>query len=649
MSDFNIQFEEQDQSITLEFEQIGGGAVKSVNGKVGEVVLGASDVGALPSSTSIPAVDNTLTVAGAAADAKKTGDELYTLKEDLQTVQDGLHTLETEVDITDTAKGGFITDNVNVGEVVNVDSINSSSQWKYIVQPTKAGEWFEVTGTGGGGARLWVLTDKNFKLIAKSDASVTQTDYKLSVNNDGYAVFNLLVTNAHSVIHHQLSTDRIELTNWFNGYIVNKGTVGYVFTGTKYNYASNWVSQFIRVKEGETYWITAQCGSSAVGYAVFSNDFTAVMVSNPNVVIREKEVNITTDGFMIVNALTQSPYKVTKKRTEDFSTDFPPAVLTDLFKSVTEVSYNSSTVYTYEDIIAGYDALVSAHPSEIIKTALGTDASGNYTIYRYDFVPNLPSLSGYQNGMGAKLTSDNLVTIFMDACIHGAERPCARALLNLMEKIYTSKDNDIFAWLRSHAKFIIIPVANPYGYVTPSRKNSNGVDLNRNFPMFWVNGSNNSSSDDYRGSAPLSEKEAQYINAILLSLVGKKAFYYSWHTHGMWDSYEHMTCYAYSLLSDTYTFNRIGSDLIPMITESGHAIHDLPLNSGYIGMNQVLDEVGNTANTALCYGINASCPEVMYKYYDGVAGTDYSTKINCMNVEYMLSAVALAYKYLIEG
>lgn len=44
MSDFNIQFEEQDQSITLEFEQIGGGAVKSVNGKTGAVVLDAGDL-----------------------------------------------------------------------------------------------------------------------------------------------------------------------------------------------------------------------------------------------------------------------------------------------------------------------------------------------------------------------------------------------------------------------------------------------------------------------------------------------------------------------------------------------------------------------------------------------------------------------------
>lgn len=121
MSDFNIQFEEQDQSITLEFEQIGGGAVKSVNGKTGAVVLDAEDVGAYTKPTGgipktdlatavqtslekadtayqkpsggipandiasgvVPAVDNTLAISGAAADAKKTGDEISDLKDGL--------------------------------------------------------------------------------------------------------------------------------------------------------------------------------------------------------------------------------------------------------------------------------------------------------------------------------------------------------------------------------------------------------------------------------------------------------------------------------------------------------------------------------------------------------------------------------------
>lgn len=121
MSDFNIQFEEQDQSITLEFEQIGGGAVKSVNGKTGVVVLDAEDVGAYTKPTGgipktdlasavqtslgkadsayqkpsggipasdiasgvIPTVDSTLAISGAAADAKKTGDEISDLKDGL--------------------------------------------------------------------------------------------------------------------------------------------------------------------------------------------------------------------------------------------------------------------------------------------------------------------------------------------------------------------------------------------------------------------------------------------------------------------------------------------------------------------------------------------------------------------------------------
>lgn len=88
MSDFNIQFEEQDQSITLEFEQIGGGAVKSVNGKTGAVVLDAGDL----------EYDDTETYSSGSV-----GDELSTLK-------DGLSDLETQITatlITDTASGAI--------------------------------------------------------------------------------------------------------------------------------------------------------------------------------------------------------------------------------------------------------------------------------------------------------------------------------------------------------------------------------------------------------------------------------------------------------------------------------------------------------------------------------------------------------------
>ena len=136
MSDFNIEFEENDQQIKLEFEQAGGGAVKSVNGKTGVVVLDAEDVGAytkpsggipktdlatavqtslgkadtayqkpsggIPASDiasgAIPTVDNTLTTAGAAADAKKTGDEISDLKDGFNDLKEDINTIETKVD-----------------------------------------------------------------------------------------------------------------------------------------------------------------------------------------------------------------------------------------------------------------------------------------------------------------------------------------------------------------------------------------------------------------------------------------------------------------------------------------------------------------------------------------------------------------------
>ena len=154
MSDFNIQFEEQDQSITLEFEQIGGGAVKSVNGKTGVVVLDADDVGAYTKPTGgipktdlasavqtslgkadtayqkpsggipandiasgvVPAVDNTLTTAGAAADAKKVGDEISTVKDgfdDVVTIEISPNLFDGQYDSGYVVTNGSVTVDAN--------------------------------------------------------------------------------------------------------------------------------------------------------------------------------------------------------------------------------------------------------------------------------------------------------------------------------------------------------------------------------------------------------------------------------------------------------------------------------------------------------------------------------------------------------
>ena len=73
--------------------------------------------------------------------------------------------------------------------------------------------------------------------------------------------------------------------------------------------------------------------------------------------------------------------------------------------------------------------------------------------------------------------------------------------------------------MRNKVRLIVIPCANPAGFVNMTRGNGNvvvnenGVDLNRNFTYGWnlfVSG-----TTTYKGSAPLSEKESQYIDAVM--------------------------------------------------------------------------------------------------------------------------------------
>lgn len=79
-------------------------------------------------------------------------------------------------------------------------------------------------------------------------------------------------------------------------------------------------------------------------------------------------------------------------------------------------------------------------------------------------------------------------------------------------------------------RLVVFPVINPDGYartaadggagrVRDLRKNANGVDLNRNFPMPWdarpsrlpLSGGSDPDGPTYRGSAPLSEPESRSL------------------------------------------------------------------------------------------------------------------------------------------
>lgn len=92
-----MEFDEQPQEFNVDFGEVtrsggGGGAVNSVNGKTGDVVLDAEDVGALPNSTVIPTKTSELENDGA------TGDSSYVETGELASVA----TSGKYTDLTDT-------------------------------------------------------------------------------------------------------------------------------------------------------------------------------------------------------------------------------------------------------------------------------------------------------------------------------------------------------------------------------------------------------------------------------------------------------------------------------------------------------------------------------------------------------------------
>ena len=449
-------------------------------------------------------------------------------------------------------------------------------------------------------------------------------------------------------------------TGWKTGYINTSGNVGeivnlYVSTNSQYKYL------IIECVKGDILTITAKGGNASRAWAYADKNYVLIDHSVSNYEAINFVYTAPVDGILIVNSVITFAigYSVVKRRYLNEENRKITQILMTPFKNheivsdampeyrinIDSVEYDRTTDISLTDLYNAYDELVTQFPNYITKTALGNDASGTYTIYRYDFIPQLPIINS-DSSTSPKLFNDytksDYPTIIMDAGIHGGEKPCVLAVLNLMDKIARSaSDNGILGWLRDNIHFVVIPSANPWGYSNNLRYNYNHVDINRNFPPYWIYGESDSSSDRYRGTSALSEVETQYINNILTEYKNKAVGYLSWHTFGSFSSYSNMSCFMISTDFKPNELQMAGIDVIKTITKSGWKNHNLPTNSGLIGNIQLssIAQYGMSTNQGAYLGIPSCAPELMYRYYDGNTGADYNTNINCLNVEYILYSI----------
>jgi len=161
---------------------------------------------------------------------------------------------------------------------------------------------------------------------------------------------------------------------------------------------------------------------------------------------------------------------------------------------------------TAAEIYAKWDALIAEFPDIMTKTLLGVDASGTLNMYEINISP-----------------PNALYKLIVIANQHGNDEggdptEPAVALYEFIKDVYYNYSKDkICKWIYNNVKFVILPVANPWGVDNKDRLNSGTVDLNRNYAYCYDN-------DGSGLGGPFSEEETQYIRWLLISNLDADGF-----------------------------------------------------------------------------------------------------------------------------
>lgn len=602
-------------------------------------------------------LDSTLTKTGYAADAGAVGEITNSLKEDIGDLNSSIDSIK-EIGLSfkvNFSTGGLdpsngsITDNV---ERLHSDIIFVRKGSTIKLKPNKklkfaVYKYGDLLGNEFISAIALSLDDYIFTDDCYIRILIESGDTTLLKDID-FDLFSFDLNELNNRVKYT------ELTEWVNkGYIPVSDVNDY----TKFviKHTAEWSFMVLPVHSGDKFIVSGYGGNNAKLYA-FTDRFGKVLKRTEKTnVIQKLVITSPSDGYVIFNVLRSNEHQVIKFNTNVINENnkrnlIVPPYIPSAYNPILSVPNGQTTAMKYEEIMESWNNLQKKYPNYISKTNLGKETSGILDMYRYDFIPEIvPLEASVQDGMNKIYTKNDYPIVIMGACIHGAERPCAKALLNLMTLIANAKDYSILGWLRNNIHFVIIPLENPWGYKNNKRTNVNQVDLNRNFEPYWEKGDNTTENQRYRGTAPLSEKEAQYIDSILKECADKAVCYYSFHTHGVFTSYSMMTNFSSPALFLLNDMQNIGMSVTKMITTSGWTNHNLPEDSGYIGCMEMAYGVAMASYQGAKYNIPSACPEVMYRYYDGGTGEVYNTDLDCMNTEYILYAVANACEKFLYG
>lgn len=392
------------------------------------------------------------------------------------------------------------------------------------------------------------------------------------------------------------------------------GMTGLVWNNNRYNLQSDPASvleiDFSSIWDNGAITPFVYFNTKTLGFEVYkSTDYATVKEENILFAVLHKDsfkelIGVTMLSSHTINGIYSSKYFGDKSSAPGNPYYSPINIPNGWYEAPVVEGYDApnhvSDNITLNDIYSVYDNLVSQYPDYVTKVELGTDSSGTYPMYRYEFKP----IDVYTSTNNEK----NPPKIILISGVHGEEKSSIVSLRNFVRDVATSwKTNSLLEFVRWNVHLIIIPIMNPYGFIRYQRKNGNGVDLNRQGSFRWeTGGSTNPNAQDYKGTAPFSEKEAQYLRDAVLSNLDAIAFY-DYHMNGSsGDIYNRLFWHEFDGQNNTYTdLNTIAKHDIKKLTIEAHKRYNVPENSGFIG-----EVTYNNANPTLA----------AYVYSKGIKG-----------------------------
>lgn len=165
-------------------------------------------------------------------------------------------------------------------------------------------------------------------------------------------------------------------------------------------------------------------------------------------------------------------------------------------------AFADATSWETTDYIQAWDEIVDAAnlktPGYVRREEVGLDSSGMFPIVRYVFEP--PAAEG---------------TLLLVCSAHAAETVGNLAYIRTFwHMVHEWQEYGHLSVLRHRFRLVVFPYLNAWGgsnILSRPRKNYNGVDLNRNYSTYWDQGDPDPESVIYRGTAPFSEPETQYV------------------------------------------------------------------------------------------------------------------------------------------